>query len=181
MTLQYNRHDVALAKQFWHSLQGEQPGLEELVNLVKQARETLPSPGRDIGPWHSGVTDDGRSFIASDDFTHDVRLYLDGDFATPVQKRLYLQYLTGLLNAAMPERLEEPKVAAIEVTEVIPAPVTGEQVQARRREKGISIFHARQELEDERVAIMIGRYKDDPDHLLLAEILSCLAPRRIVF
>lgn len=180
MTLQYNRHDVALAKQFWHSLQGEQPGLEELVNLVKQARETLPSPGRDVGPWYPGVTDDGRSFIASDDFTHDVRLYLDGDFSSPAQKRCYLQYLTGLMNAAMPERLEEPKVATIEVTEVIPAPISAEQVKARRTEKGLSVFHAIQQLEDERLAIMIGRYKDDPDHLLLAEILSCLAPRRNV-
>lgn len=54
----------------------------------------------DVGPWSAGATTDGRAYLESSDFTHDVRLYVDGDFACPGDKLNYAQGIAGQLNAA---------------------------------------------------------------------------------
>lgn len=55
----------------------------------------------DKGPWHHGVTQDGkRTFVQSEDFRHDVRLYVDGDFAGDDDKALYAKGIAEQLNAA---------------------------------------------------------------------------------
>src|SRR5690606_26291980 len=43
---------------------------------------------------------DKRTFIESDDFTHDVRLYVDGDFADQDEKLAYALGIADQLNAA---------------------------------------------------------------------------------
>ncbi|WP_406611870.1 hypothetical protein [Alcaligenes aquatilis] len=55
----------------------------------------------DKGPWHHGVTQDGkRHFVQSEDFRHDTRLYIDGDFAGTNDKERYAKGIATQLNAA---------------------------------------------------------------------------------
>lgn len=46
--------------------------------LEKLKAQSVKSP--DNGRWNTGITNDGRVFLQSDDFNHDVRLYVNGDF-----------------------------------------------------------------------------------------------------
>lgn len=65
-----------------------------------QQKET--SVIKDKGPWRPGVTEDGhRHFVESDDFTHDVRLYLDGDFGSSEDKAAYMRGIAAALNSAL--------------------------------------------------------------------------------
>jgi len=51
------------------------------------------------GTWTWGKNEkDGEFFIESSDFTHDVRLYLNGDFADEQQKIMYLTEIAKRLN-----------------------------------------------------------------------------------
>ena len=53
----------------------------------------------DKGPWSAGVTEDmKRVFIQSDDFNHDVRLYVDGDFGGFERKLQYAYELAKFMN-----------------------------------------------------------------------------------
>ena len=53
----------------------------------------------DKGPWIAGKTQDGkRVFVESDTFTHDVRLYIDGDFEDISQKLDYATEIAQRLN-----------------------------------------------------------------------------------
>ena len=55
----------------------------------------------DRGPWHVG--DDGSPrtvHVQSDDFSHDVRLYITGDFETPADRLAYAAWLAGVLTLA---------------------------------------------------------------------------------
>lgn len=55
----------------------------------------------DKGPWFAGVTEDGRHYVESNDFTHDVRLYRDGDFAKGSDEDIgYMSGIAQMLNAA---------------------------------------------------------------------------------
>lgn len=55
----------------------------------------------DRGPWKVGVNSiDARVFLGSDDFTHDVRLYIDGDFADQGEKLDYAKSIADQLNTA---------------------------------------------------------------------------------
>lgn len=82
--------------------------------MTDHAQNHPPAPV-DKGPWRPGVTEDKkqkRHFIESDDFTHDVRLYIDGDFEGSAQKAAYAAGMATLLNQALsaaslapPERL----------------------------------------------------------------------------
>jgi len=55
----------------------------------------------DKGPWCAGMNRrDEQIFIESEDFTHDVRLYVDGDFATKDEKYIYACGITTVLNAS---------------------------------------------------------------------------------
>ncbi len=49
------------------------------------------------GPW-SAAFGNGKAFIESDDFTHDVRLYVSGDFESIKQKVEYAEEIARRLN-----------------------------------------------------------------------------------
>lgn len=54
------------------------------------------------GPWRAGETKDrARAFVESDDFTHDARLYVSGDFTSDDQRLAYAEEIARRLNAAM--------------------------------------------------------------------------------
>ncbi|SCU75590.1 hypothetical protein CNECB9_2370164 [Cupriavidus necator] len=54
------------------------------------------------GPWKARH-DNGKVFVESDDFTHDVRLYVNGDFASLEQKLAYAEEIARRLNAWRPD------------------------------------------------------------------------------
>lgn len=64
-------------------------------SLALQVRDKV-----DIGPWSAGTTSDGRAYLESSDFTHDVRLYVDGDFAWSGDKLNYAKGIASQLNNA---------------------------------------------------------------------------------
>lgn len=49
------------------------------------------------GPWRAG-NNRQEYFVESDDFTHDVRLYINGDFETHSQKMAYAYEIARRLN-----------------------------------------------------------------------------------
>ena len=51
------------------------------------------------GPWEVGKTSDGRVYLQSNDFTHDVRLYVNGDFLDDDQKLAYAEEIAKRLNS----------------------------------------------------------------------------------
>ena len=53
----------------------------------------------DKGPWRYALSGDGEYYICSDDFKHDVCLYIRGDFADGVEKINYAKWLTDVLNS----------------------------------------------------------------------------------
>lgn len=54
-------------------------------------------PIQERGPW-TARQDDSQTFVESDDFMHDVRLIVDGDFASPAQKLAYAEEIARRLN-----------------------------------------------------------------------------------
>ena len=59
----------------------------------------------DKGPWTyrtdpKASTHVGRYFVESDDFAHDVRLYINGDFGSDDDRRAYGEALARTLNFA---------------------------------------------------------------------------------
>lgn len=96
---------MALAKQIEEA--GERP-IPILVKAADALRALCAAASRpvgvsvpDNGTWRAGWCDDGtdRVFIESNDFTHDVRLYVDGDFESFRQRLNYAKRLA----ANMPE------------------------------------------------------------------------------
>ncbi len=58
----------------------------------------------DKGPWRvvtASPNEGGKTFLESDDFTHDARLYVSGDFATVAERELYAMALAKVLNDAL--------------------------------------------------------------------------------
>lgn len=55
------------------------------------------------GPW-TARQDGPKTFVESEDFTHDVRLYVDGDFSSPEQKLAYAEEIARRLNAWGPAK-----------------------------------------------------------------------------
>ena len=51
--------------------------------------------------WTVGVTKDQKVFLETDDFTHDVRLYVNGDFANKEQEIKYASVLARTLNGTL--------------------------------------------------------------------------------
>lgn len=49
------------------------------------------------GPWAAGYSD-GKVFVESEDFTHDVRLYVDGDFGSTDNRKKYAEEIARRLN-----------------------------------------------------------------------------------
>jgi hypothetical protein len=59
-------------------------------------------PVHERGPWSAGVDPgeaQGRVFVESGDFTHDVRLYVTGDFRDEAQRLAYAREIARRLNA----------------------------------------------------------------------------------
>lgn len=57
----------------------------------------------ECGTWHVGIDDSGRHlYIKSTDFTHDVRLYVDGDFDSRAQHEAYAAEIARRLNSCIP-------------------------------------------------------------------------------
>lgn len=56
----------------------------------------------DKGPWSVVTTPppETATYLESDDFTHDVRMRVSGDFATVADRELYALALAEALNAA---------------------------------------------------------------------------------
>lgn len=64
----------------------------------------MPYAYLDRGPWRACKESEDSVkgvFIESDDFTHDVRLYVNGDFANSAQRLAYAETLANFLNVAM--------------------------------------------------------------------------------
>ncbi len=56
---------------------------------------------RERGPWVARQERDGErfdTFVESEDFTHDVRLYVNGDFADDEQAMAYAREIARRLN-----------------------------------------------------------------------------------
>ena len=63
---------------------------------MEQEDFTKPEYGEnDKGPWHA--SDDGRH-LYSDDFTHDVRITIGGDFYDDAQRKRYADNIANKLN-----------------------------------------------------------------------------------
>ena len=58
-----------------------------------------PAPVADKGPWSVGTTPNS-TYIESDDFTHDVRLEITGDFGNVNDLRLYAEGIAARLNSS---------------------------------------------------------------------------------
>ena len=56
----------------------------------------------DKGPWAAGKDGPGKVFVESDDVTHDVRLYVNGDFANDRDRMRYARLIADRLNAPLP-------------------------------------------------------------------------------
>jgi hypothetical protein len=62
---------------------------------------------QEVGPWKAGcsadrITHSATHWVDSDDFTHDVRLYITGDFGDWDAKTAYAEEIAKRLNAAAP-------------------------------------------------------------------------------
>ncbi|MGZ8317529.1 MAG: hypothetical protein ACXWVD_00370 [Telluria sp.] len=87
------------------------PAYRELVRL--QAMFAL----RDAGPWRYHAAPQApefvhRYFLESADFSHDVRLYINGDFADDEQRRLYGETLAAQLNGFLHHNINNEEFAA---------------------------------------------------------------------
>jgi hypothetical protein len=53
------------------------------------------------GLWTVAVCTDGKVYLEDNDFTHDVRLYVNGDFGSPEQHWKYASDLARKLNGTL--------------------------------------------------------------------------------
>lgn len=101
--------------QFYQNAQRAADRIEELEKIIREGirafgaiqekqlkdkfetRQTNPVNWvYDNGKWSAKV--DKKVFVESDDFTHDVRLYVDGDFEDDLQKLAYAKEIAKRLN-----------------------------------------------------------------------------------
>lgn len=82
--------------------------LEQAMLAAERASQAAAQPRSsfDKGHWHyrtapKASTHVGRYFIESDDSTHDVRLYINGDFGNDEDRRCYGEALAAALNGAL--------------------------------------------------------------------------------
>lgn len=180
------KHDIAMATEFVQGLRGGPPSIAKVAKLLMRARTELPSPGRDVGPWSGGcepIEEDGkrryRYFVESNDFTHDVRLYIDGDFADARQRCDYADSIAAMLNAGTP-KVDEPSPPELkdpalrDIIEFLPPFVAEEEVRRIRAETGDGMMTVKAKLERKRTKLMIDQYAKTPVPALLAHILQRL-------
>jgi hypothetical protein len=53
--------------------------------------------------WTVAVSKDGKVYLEDNNFSHDIRLYIDGDFATPEKHWAYASILARKLNGTYTE------------------------------------------------------------------------------
>jgi hypothetical protein len=70
----------------------------------------------DNGKW-TAETDQEKVWVESSDFTHDVRMYIDGDFEDLPQKFAYANEIAKRLNTAPRELSDEDVVIPRELAE----------------------------------------------------------------
>lgn len=90
---------LALNKVQIDSLYHEAEKWKKIARAAGAPAETAP----DKGPWRGGGLDGDKPFIESDDSTHDVRLYVNGDFASDQQRATYCANLVAALNRTAPQ------------------------------------------------------------------------------
>lgn len=79
----------------------------------------------DNGPWTAQISDGRGVFVESGDFTHDVRLYVNGDFRDEAQNLAYARWLADVLNgnqaalAARDAELAEARAEADSLRELL--------------------------------------------------------------
>src|SRR5690625_3225709 len=121
----------------------------EAIKADRQQRRGEPV---DKGPWKAGVNrSDKRTFIESDDFTHDVRLYVDGDFADQDEKLAYALGIADQLNAA-PQPAKPVRVPSDEDIERL----ASEHLNAHAQFVGAGEVHYEGEIEFARA--LLARY-----------------------
>ena len=55
--------------------------------------------------WTVGVTKDQQVFLETDDFTHDVRLYVNGDFESKDEEIKYASNLARKINGTLTDEI----------------------------------------------------------------------------
>lgn len=55
----------------------------------------------DYKQWSAQQDTNGRTWVEDDNFTHDVRMYIDGDFSSDAEKLEYAESVAAVLNAAI--------------------------------------------------------------------------------
>jgi hypothetical protein len=100
------RHELDIVR---HIL--KDAGLTQQSDHIAQVLHSTPeipavapkeAPPRETGPWRYGEDRiGGQQFIESGDFTHDVRLYINGAFAGDKQRKEYGEMLVARLNEAV--------------------------------------------------------------------------------
>jgi hypothetical protein len=84
------------------NMQAELTSLEAKLNHATLAAEAEAKEVDERGHWNARQQGDNHVkgvFVESDDFTHDVRLYVNGDFANMEQRLAYADEIAKRLNA----------------------------------------------------------------------------------
>jgi hypothetical protein len=96
-----NLFQHAFAKAGVRNLADETLELLHSTPLIPTVAPITPEP-HESGPWSYGRdVGDSRHFLQSDDFTHDVRLYINGDFANAEQCEHYGRALADRMNQTL--------------------------------------------------------------------------------
>lgn len=64
-----------------------------------------------VGAWSQGVDGNGRAYLQDEDFTYDVRLYVDGDFPSEVSRARYVDRILTALRSDRDAVVEEASKA----------------------------------------------------------------------
>lgn len=114
--LQGARKHLPVAAASWHENAHESPGyaknVDKVLDIIKRVDAALaaidaalsaPQAVTEKGVWTAQHEqhDARRVYIESSDFTHDVRLYVNGDFEGEAQKLAYAREMANRLNAAL--------------------------------------------------------------------------------
>lgn len=107
------------AENDWHNAKSEAAEHREAL------QKALSNRAFDVGPWYAalGDTQPERAYIGSDDFTHDVRLYVNGDFTDLQQRLAYAREVAQRLNErdALAAKLAESEAAERSLSEQVKA------------------------------------------------------------